>query len=135
MTPTPTHTLESLEAMPARELDAVVAEVVFGLDPWVPKRDPHTGAEHHEDKVLGSGIPYYSTTWDGFGAIFLRLRELNLGLSMGGHPAEMPNVQAYNNNYQVYIPQRSLGVSAPELPRAAAIAAVILVQAVQGAGE
>ena len=53
---------------------------------------------------------------------------MGYGLSAGGHPADLPNIQLYNHDYSKVVQARSLGVSAPDLSRAAAIAAILAVQ-------
>ncbi len=120
----PRYTADQLHAMSGRELDAVVAEVVMDVEAREPKRCHHTGAVHHEESVIRPGVPFYSTAWSWFGVLIERMVELgwnydvdatapHLGIDVCFHPKN-PAFKATG--------------TAPTLPRAAAIAAVLAVQ-------
>jgi hypothetical protein len=71
--------------------------------------------------VLASGIPYYSTTWNGFGQVVERMRELVFGTSFASFSPKSWDV-SFIRNYKV---KRVLQES---LPRAVSIAAILAVQ-------
>lgn len=99
---------EEFDGLTNEEIDALVAEALFeGKAP---------------DRL---GVASYSGSWDGFGLIFARLREMGFGLTCGGHPSDEPSVHFFNHNYSMLVMHRDRGAGADTLPRAAAIAALV----------
>lgn len=130
----PRYTADQLHAMSGRELDAVVAEVVMGVEAREPKRCHHTGAVHHEELVIRPGVPFYSMTWAGLGQIVDRLSYLEIDFLL-----ESVTDDENRKLFHVWVgdPRDSgqgfnefASVTAPTLPRATAIAAVLAVQGV-----
>jgi hypothetical protein len=74
MNPT-VYTLASLEAMSDRELDAVVASVLFGET--VSRAElPGGGVDWAIDRAM---VPCYTAYWQGFGDIVERMQQLHPG--------------------------------------------------------
>jgi hypothetical protein len=98
------HTEESLAALSDRELDAVVAEVVFGIVPI------HC-------------YPAYSSTWEGIGLIVEHMRQngwtFALDVSLDN---EWPEARFHHTG-------KPMGAAVAEMyPRAVAMAAVLAAQ-------
>jgi hypothetical protein len=73
----PKYSREQLEAMDARELEAAVAEVVFGL----PVNREHWTVPQQDGTPLI--LNRYASTWHGFGAILKRMQELGFSQTLG----------------------------------------------------
>jgi hypothetical protein len=132
-----THTAESLAALSDRELDALVAELVFGK---IVIRS--SGDETHESFVREDGKlrqPLrYSTTWVGMGDMIERM--LQFGLSVETYSI---NSRSFSSRECVIEdPQRGTGTDyekshlpygfghADSLPKAVAIAAILAIQSI-----
>ncbi len=118
-------TRADLEQLPDRELDALVAELVFGIEARVPKRCMHTGAIHHEETVVRGDLPFYSSSWAGFGLMVERMRELGFGCELSLYPDGFDSVCFTRNFKSTHIRDDR------NLMRAAATAAVLAMQAVE----
>lgn len=108
-----------LEQLPDRELDALVAEVVKGIEARVPKRCFHTGATHHEEMVIRGDLPFYSTSWTGYGLVVERMHELSwtydvdatapeLGIDVCFHPKNL----AFHVKGSAETPFRAVAIAA-----------------------
>jgi hypothetical protein len=105
-----------------RELDALVAEKVMGLevnrDMWVGDYLRH---RHLVDPMLWTLVPHYSTTWDGMGMVIEAMAKLGWRLrvyEMYTGPYEVTFEQAYDHGFV----ERTR--SDVKLPRAVALAAL-----------
>jgi hypothetical protein len=108
------HTAESLVALPDRELDAVVAELVFGK---IVIRS--SGGEPHESFVRDNGRLYkplrYSTTWAGMGDVIEKIgakKTVKITYDYGKCLVEIGDVR----------------INCGEVSRAVAIAAILVMQ-------
>ena len=131
--PITTHTVKSLGALPDRDLDVVVAEVVFGQAPqWrvcdnmgVSKEEALQNAPFAEGtNVVYPCCDHYSTTWGGMGLVVARMRELHiyLGIRCGTHYG----YEAYYMRGDQFHMAAQVGAKA--MPRAVAIMAILACQ-------
>ena len=111
-----------LEQLPDRELDALVSALMFGIEARVPKRECHTGAIHHEETVIRGDLPFHPTSWDGFGVVVERMREL-------GFHVDVANFRLPDWGVKFFKGAAVMRAFHDGLPRAAAMAAVLAVRA------
>ena len=132
-----------LETLEARELDARVAELVMGYVwkiclgydfPLLYRPDAEVDPDDwgffdliddpHPD------VPHYSTTWNGFGAVFTRLRELDIGMVAGGPPNYPPTVSLFclNRNHGNVQGLDTFKYEWPDMPRAICVAAIRVIE-------
>src|SRR5262245_29655467 len=116
------HTQGSLTALPDRELDSIVSSLVFDNEEVTSR---NAGGQHWHNQRL----PAYSTAYDGLGLILDRLQEFGLDFLMDittdedGRPVFHVAIgDSRDNGLNV---GACVSVTAPTLPRAVAMAAVL----------
>jgi len=111
------HTEQSLAALSDRDLDAVVAEVIFG---FASKLVHGERASWYEDENSNQ-IPAYSQTWEDMGLIVDHMRSNGWTFTL--------DVSLDRGWPEAYFHGKQLGVASAETyPRAVAMAAVLAVQ-------
>ena len=121
-----TYTAESLAAMPDRELDTLVAKVVFKAD-----AAPILSSEFENAKALARTIalttpPIYSTTYYGMGLVIKQMQKADFYFDIGGNKDRCI--------VEFYL-EKSDGLTAVSethnrsIPRAVCISAILAVQA------
>ena len=147
-----TYTAESLAALPDRELDALVAEVVFGQalqwrvcddigvfhsSPFASKEEALQDAPFAEGtNVVYPCCDHYSTTWEGAGLVILRMRKLGFTyalysdgmLSCPGYSwtENFPRARFFREGE--FMAEKAAEANADTLPRAVAIASILAIQ-------
>jgi hypothetical protein len=113
------HSADSLAALSDEELDAIVAEAVFGI---ASKLVHGERASWYEDENSNQ-IPAYSSSWEGIGLIVEHMRSngwtFTLDVSLDN---EWPEARFHKPGMQMG------AASAATYPRAVATAAVLAVQ-------
>jgi len=115
-----THIQQTLEALRARDLDVVVAQVVFGERVW------SDADGHWLDRHRLNTLPCYSTAWAGFGELVERMYSLGWTYDVDATAPEKGIDVSFHPKNPAF---RAKGTGST-LPRAACIAAILAVQGV-----
>jgi hypothetical protein len=114
-----THTAESLAALPDRELDAIVAKVVFGIALEIFRGKT---TSWYEDSG-GNQIPPYSETYEYMGMVIDWMQKLGFHVNMGTYLNGKAHAH-FGVNYFDKVNE------AETLSRTIAIASILAVQAI-----